>query len=281
VTGRGWLAVALAVALTGTLTGALVGCAGPDPDPSAAGAPGPVERLRVEVIDRFPHDPAAFTQGLELHDGLLYEGTGLLGQSEARVVAPETGQVQQAVPLPPEMFGEGLTLVGDRIWQLTWQDQTAFLRDRSTLAELDRASYTGEGWGLCYDQPRDRLVMSDGSATLTFRDPGTFEPAGTVQVSRDGAPLEQLNELECVGDRVWANVWMTDEIVRIDPETGRVDAVVDAAGLLSAEERTGTDVLNGIAAAPEFGGDGAPEDTFLITGKLWPTVFLVRFVPAE
>jgi glutaminyl-peptide cyclotransferase len=268
----------VAAGLAGALAAGLAGCSDPAGPASGSGS-GEVERLRVEVIGSFPHDPGAFTQGLELHQGRLYEGTGLYGESEIRVVVPETGQVEQVLPLPAEVFGEGLTLVGDRIWQLTWQEQTAFLRDRTTLVELDRVSYSGEGWGLCYDQPRDRLVMSDGTAVLTFRDPATFEPLGTVSVTRDGEPLVRINELECLGDQVWANVWMTDEIVRIDPETGRVGAVVDAAGLLPEDERAGADVLNGIAAAGEGGAGGPAGETFLITGKLWPTVFHVRFVP--
>jgi glutaminyl-peptide cyclotransferase len=265
---RWWVGIAL--------IGSLAGCSTPEP---AGGGTGGPERLQVEVVASYPHDPTAFTQGLELRDGILYEGTGLYGESEIRVVEPETGQVQQAEPLPAETFGEGLTVVGDRIWQLTWQDRTAFLRDRATLAELDRASYQGEGWGLCYDQPRERLVMSDGTPRLTFRDPTSFAEIGTVTVTRDGTPLAQINELECTADRVWANVWQTDEIVRIDPDTGRVDAVVNAAGLLTEAERAGADVLNGIAAAPGFGGAGSAEDTFLVTGKLWPRMFLVRFVP--
>lgn len=268
----------IGLALTGSLVGGLAGCSGDSA--AGGGGGGGVERLRVEVLETYPHDPTAFTQGLELHDGRLYEGTGMYGQSEVRIVAPETGQVVQAVPLPAELFGEGLTRVGDRLWQLTFQEQTALLRDAASLAELDRVSYQGEGWGLCYDQPRDRLIMSNGTPELTFRDPASFEPTGTVPVTRNGEPQAQINELECVGDRVWANIWQTDEIVRIDPESGRVDAVVDAAGLLSESERSAADVLNGIAAAPGFGDAGA-DDTFLITGKYWPTLFLVRFVPAE
>lgn len=264
----------LRAGLAAALVGPLVGCSAAAPADEGAGE---VARLRVEVIDSYPHDPTAFTQGLELHDGVLYEGTGLYAESEIRTVDPETGQVDQAVALPSETFGEGITVVGDQLWQLTWREQIAFRRDRATLAELDRASYPGEGWGLCFDQPRDRLVMSDGTAELTFRDPASFEPAGTVTVTRDGEPLTQINELECAGDRVWANVWQTDEIVRIDPGTGVVEAVVDASGLLSADEQAGADVLNGIAAAPGFGG--RPDaDTFLLTGKLWPRMFLVRFV---
>jgi glutaminyl-peptide cyclotransferase len=240
-----------------------------------------VAQLQVEVLERYPHDTAAFTQGLELHEGLLYESTGLYGESDARTVTPETGEVVELVELPDSVFGEGMTIVDDRIWQITWQEQTAFLRDRADLAELDQVSYTGEGWGICYDRDREQLVMSDGTPQLTFRDPISFEPTGTVTVTRAGQPVQRINELECVGDRVWANIWQTDEIVRIDHATGTVDAVVDASGLLTDEERASADVLNGIAAAPGFGGAASEEaDTFLITGKLWPTVFLVRFVPA-
>jgi glutaminyl-peptide cyclotransferase len=268
-----WLALAGVVAVT-----ALLPASGPPPaarTQPAAGMPaaGP-ERLRPEVLATYPHDTGAFTQGLELHDGLLYESTGQYGRSDVRVVEPETGKVRHRVPLPANAFGEGMTLVGERLWQLTWQEQYAFQRDRADLAELRQVPYAGEGWGVCHDPDRRRLVMSNGSADLTFRDPETFDPAGTVTVTLDGQPLTQLNELECVGDRVWANVWLTDRIVRIDPADGTVDAVVDAAGLLTPQEMAGVDVLNGIAAVP-----GA--DTFLITGKLWPKTFLVRFVPND
>jgi glutaminyl-peptide cyclotransferase len=275
-----WTGAGMAVALAATL----IGCA--DAGAEQVDAAGPaqaaaqVEQLTVEVIERYPHDTAAFTQGLELHEGLLYEGTGLEGQSDMRIVEPETGEVLESVDLPADVFGEGITLVGDRIWQITWQEQIAYLRDRDSLAELDQFTYTGEGWGVCHDEGNDRLVMSNGTAELTFRDPVTFEPTGTVTVTRDGQPLVRINELECVGDRVWANVWLTDEIVRIDPATGTVEAVVNAAGLLTPEEAAGADVLNGIAAAPTL-STSAGSGTFMITGKLWPWLFLVHFVPAS
>jgi glutaminyl-peptide cyclotransferase len=247
---------------------------------AAAVPPTPVPRvdttvgaLRVEVIATHPHDPEAFTQGLELHDGLLYESTGLYGRSDIRVTDLATGTVRQRVALPPDAFGEGLTVVGDVIWQLTWREGYAFRRDRATLAELDRVRYDGEGWGLCYDEGNDRLVMSDGTAELSFRDSETFDLLATVTVREDGRPLEMINELECVDGAVWANIWLTDRIVRIDPDRGIVEAVVDATGLLPEPDRADADVLNGIAAVPGT-------DTFLITGKLWPTVFLVRFVTA-
>ncbi|GGM96925.1 glutaminyl-peptide cyclotransferase [Lentzea pudingi] len=220
---------------------------------------------QVEVLQKIPHDATAFTQGLELVDGVLYEGTGLEGQSTMRALDPSTGNVQKKVDLPPDFFGEGITVVGDTIWQITWQNGVAIERDRRTLDELRRVEYQGEGWGICDDG--QRLVMSDGTAKLTFRDPRTFAETGSVQVSRDGKPLAQLNELECVGGKVWSNVWKTDEIVRIEPSTGQVTNTYD---LSSLKPQGDVDVLNGIAHVP-----GTNE--FLVTGKNWPTIFRVRF----
>lgn len=220
---------------------------------------------QVEVLQKIPHDATAFTQGLELVDGVLYEGTGLEGQSTMRALDPSTGNVQKKVDLPPDFFGEGITVVGDTIWQITWQNGVAIERDRKTLNELRRVDYQGEGWGICDDG--QRLVMSDGTAKLTFRDPKTFAETGSVQVSRDGKPLAHLNELECVGGKVWSNVWKTDEIVRIEPSTGQVTNTYD---LSSLKPQGDVDVLNGIAHVP-----GTNE--FLVTGKNWPTIFRVRF----
>jgi glutamine cyclotransferase len=221
---------------------------------------------QVEVLQKIPHDTSAFTQGLELVDGVLYEGTGLEGQSTMRALDPATGDVRKKVDLPQELFGEGITVVGDTIWQITWRNGVAIERDRKTLDELRRVQYQGEGWGICDDG--QRLVMSDGSAKLTFRDPKTFKETGSVQVTRDGRPLTQLNELECVGGRVWANVWKSDEIVRIDPAGGQVTNTYDLSAIKPAGD--GVDVLNGIAHVP-----GTNE--FLVTGKNWPTIFRVRF----
>lgn len=223
------------------------------------------------MINALGHDRSSFTQGLEIADGVLYEGTGTYGGSALRATDPATGDVRGETPLPADLFGEGITVRGDRIWQLTWQEGVAIERDRHTLRELRRVDYSGEGWGLCHDG--DRLVMSDGGDELTFRDPQTFAERGRVQVTAGGEPVEEINELECADGQVWANIWGSEQIIRIDPDSGAVTGVVDASGLLPADQRAGADVLNGIAAVPGT-------DEFLLTGKYWPSTFLVRFVPA-
>jgi glutaminyl-peptide cyclotransferase len=244
----------------------LVAACAPDPPPDTPSAE------RVQVLEERPHDTAAFTQGLELKDGELYEGTGELGESSIRAVDPASGRVLRKADLPGQFFGEGITVVGTKIWQLTWRNGVAIERDRQTLAETRRVEYSGEGWGLCSDGRR--LIMSDGTDLLTFRDPQTFAKTGEVRVRRVGEPVTQLNELECANGSVYANVWHTDEILRIDPASGRVSSVIDATGLLPDEQRDGENVLNGIAAIPGT-------DRFLITGKRWPRMFVVKFVPAE
>jgi glutamine cyclotransferase len=217
-----------------------------------------------------PHDPGAYTQGLVWDHGTLYESAGLYGSSSLRQVDPLTGDVRRRLDLPPGFFAEGLAQVGDRLVQLTWKEGVAFVYDSRTFERVGEHHYEGEGWGLCNDG--SRLVMSDGSDRLSFRDPRTFALLGGVDVRLDGRPARQLNELECVGDAVYANVWMTDEILRIDPASGRVTAVVDAGGLLDATDLAHADVLNGIAY-------DAAKRTFLITGKLWSKLFEVVFVP--
>ena len=249
------------------------GAAAPTAPPPAP--PRNVPVLRPEIVAELPHDPTAFTQGLEVDGDDVVEGTGLEGRSQLRELDPATGAVRRAVPLPDRYFGEGLTVVGARVWQLTWQDGVALEWDRATLALRREVPLDGEGWGLCHEDRGDsggRLVRSDGTDLLRFHDPDTFAEQGSIAVTLDGAPVTRLNELECVGGEVWANVWQTDRIVRIDPADGRVTAVVDATGLLDPARRAGADVLNGIAAVP--GGSGE----FLITGKLWPVMFRVRFV---
>jgi glutaminyl-peptide cyclotransferase len=235
--------------------------------------PSSVEYLVPEVIATYPHDTASYTEGLLWHEGTLYESTGRVNQSYIRQVNPETGEVLRQIDVP-DVFGEGIAIVDNRIIELTWQDEVAFVYNLDTFASVGSFTYIGEGWALCYDG--EQLVMSDGSANLFFRDPETFELIGQVPVTLDGNPVVNVNELECVGDEVYANIWLTDTIMRIDKATGNITAVIDAVGLLTAEERTqaGHDgVLNGIAYVPE-------EDVFFITGKQWPYMFKVNFVPS-
>jgi glutaminyl-peptide cyclotransferase len=235
-----------------------------------------VELMVPDVISVRPHDPESFLQGLVLHDGVFYESAGQYELSNVREVDPETGEVLRRAEAPDEVFAEGLALTpDDRLIQLTWQEHQAFVYDRETFELLDTFEYEGEGWGLCYDDESDQLYMSDGSPYLTLRNPNTFEASREITVTFEGQPVERLNELECVGDSIYANVWQTDFIVRIDKETGVITGIVNAAGLLTPEEITAAGsngVLNGIAY-------DAQNDVFYITGKLWPHLFEVRFVP--
>ncbi|CAM2932568.1 glutaminyl-peptide cyclotransferase [Prescottella defluvii] len=251
----------------------LAGCSAGTDDDAPPEQVTVAQSLRPEIVRELPHDPDAFTQGLEISDGTLYESTGLVGRSWVRATELDTGAERARADLPQPMFGEGITVVDDTVWQLTWKDGVAVARDRGTLAEERRVRYDGEGWGLCA-QP-DRLVMSDGSGALTFRDPATFEPTGSVEVTLDGRPVDELNELECASDgSVYANVWQTDTILRIDPASGVAVGRIDAAALraaLPAGASADIDVLNGIAQIPGT-------DRFLVTGKLWPRMFEVRFV---
>lgn len=229
-----------------------------------------VEELEVRVVRRYPHADDAFTQGLIWHGGVLYESTGQYGHSSLRRVRLEDGEILAERRLEPQLFGEGLAVVGQHLIQLTWRAGVAVVSDLGSLEERKRLRYPGEGWGLCFDG--DALVMSDGSAVLKFRDPETMELVREVTVSKNGRPVPRLNELECVGSDVYANIWQRQEILRIDAETGRVTGSIDASNLLSRREALRADVLNGIAYKPET-------DTFLLTGKLWPHVFEVELVP--
>ena len=234
---------------------------------------GPTLEHRVEVLRVLPHRTDAFTQGLVFDDGELFESTGLVGSSSLARIDLADGSVDAEIAVDPDVFAEGLALFDGRLVQLTWKDEVAFVWDAESFDLVDRFDYDGEGWGLCHDG--SRLVMSDGSPDLTFRDPDTFEETGSVRVRRGDDPVEELNELECVGDRVYANVWHTDTIVEIDPSDGSVTAVVDASPLRSRLDPPPTDaqaVLNGIAHDPRSG-------TFWLTGKLWPQLFEVRIEP--
>lgn len=229
-----------------------------------------LEELRLRVVRKYPHARDAFTQGLIWHEGAMYESTGQYGQSSIRKVRLEDGKVLAHRKLEPRFFGEGLERVGDHLIQLTWRAGLAFVLDLTTLEEHKTLRYAGEGWGLCYDGTA--LVMSDGSSMLEFRDPESMALLGEVSVLKNGHPVRKLNELECVGSEVYANIWQRNEILRIDRKSGRVTATIDASGLLSRSEAMRAGVLNGIAYKPE-------SKTFLITGKRWPHVFEVELVP--
>lgn len=223
-----------------------------------------------EVVSRRPHDAGAYTQGLLFGPaGELYESTGLYGESTLRQVDPQRGDIVRLVDLPAEFFGEGLALVGDRLIQLTWREGIAAVWDRTSFAPTGAFEYEGEGWGLCLGG--DRLVMSDGSDELTFRDPSTFAVIERVEVTIDGEPQRSLNELECVGEHIWANVYRSDRIVRIDGDTGEVDGILDLAGIIAPHpaDASSGDVLNGIAWDPT-------SETFLVTGKRWPELIEIR-----
>lgn len=236
------------------------------------------------IVATHPFDASSFTQGLELEDdGTLLVGTGWEGES--RIYRTTLDDVELASSdLDPAWFGEGITRHGDHIWQLTWKQQTAVKRDAGTLQEIGRASYRGEGWGLC--STGEELIMSDGSDQLRRLDPDTFEELGRVRVTLDGAPARQLNELECVDGDVYANLFLSTDIVRIDmPEAGPlldaaevapvapVTAVIDGAGLPNNARPDPNHVLNGIAHVPGT-------DRFLLTGKRWPDLYEVELVPA-
>ncbi len=229
--------------------------------------------LVPEVINVYPHDAKAFTQGLIWDAGYLYESTGLWGGSSLRRVDIESGNPQQIVPLDDTYFAEGLERVGDQLIQLTWRAGEAFVYDFETFELLNSIDYEGEGWGLCYD---DRyLFMSDSTSFLSVRDPISFELIFRGAVTLDGQiiPPQLLNELECVGEHIYANAWNTDYIFRIDKFTGEITAIIDASALLSADERAelaSGSVLNGIAYNPE-------SETFFITGKKWNKIFEVVF----
>ncbi len=227
------------------------------------------ERLSLRVVAAYPHDPEAFTQGLLWHAGKLYESTGLRGRSTLRRVDLQTGRVEQRVALDGKIFGEGLGLVGKRLFQLTWQSGKVLIWSLDDFSIIGEKPYSGEGWGICFQ--RGVLYMSDGSDRLQLRDPVTFREEGRVAIRSGGRPLAKLNELECVDGLVYANVWQKDEIVRIDPAVGEVTGIINASNLLTPSERKKADVLNGIAFVPETG-------RFLITGKLWPKLFEVEIV---
>lgn len=249
------------------LSSATVALAACEPTDDTAASAVPV--LTPKVIERLDYDPNLFTQGLELDtDGNILVSSGRYGESGMVRMTP-AGEVLAAASLPDEYFGEGATRFGDSVWQLTWQEGIAMRRDATSLELLDTANYEGEGWGLCARE--DELILSDGTSQLRRMDPATFAQRERFEVTLEGTPVEGLNELECVGDAVYANVFMSTDIVRIDAATGQVTALIDASGLPNNAERDINNVLNGIAHIPDT-------EEFLVTGKRWPDLYRVTFV---
>lgn len=221
-----------------------------------------------EVVNSWPHDTKAFTQGLIYHDGAFYESTGQVGESSLRKVEPTTGKVLRKIDVPAPYFAEGLALIGGKLHQLTWENQKAFVYDLATFGKLGEFHVDGEGWGLTEDDTS--LILSDGSNQIRFLDPATFAIKRTISVVHKGQPLRQLNELEYVKGEIYANIWHKDQIVRVDPQTGAITGWIDLKGLLPAGQvADGEAVLNGIAY-DEAG------DRLFVTGKLWPKVFEIR-----
>ncbi len=237
---------------------------------SAAVLAGQARVDTYKVIHTYPHDPKAFTQGLEVVDGKFYEGTGMHGESTIRIVNIATGAVAKKEPIPYMYFGEGITLFGGRMFELTWQNGAAFVYNPQTFQKTGQYEYKGEGWGLTHDSKQ--LIMSDGSPSLRFLDPATFHETGRIYVTDGGRPVPELNELEYIDGEVWANIWQTNRIARINPQTGQVNSWVDMTGLLTPAESKGADVLNGIAY-------DAKTKRIFVTGKYWPKLFEIQVVP--
>ncbi len=229
-----------------------------------------VPRYGYQIINTYPHNIEAFTQGLFYYEGFLYEGTGKNGFSSLSKITLEDASVVQSRPLASRYFGEGIEIVGDRIFQLTWKSHMVFVYDKETFEQIGTHYNATEGWGLAYDG--DQLILSDGSADLQFLDPETFVPASRVTVTLNGNPVNSLNELEFINGEVWANVWQTDFIVRIDPATGVINSIIDLTGLSEQTELGSFEaVLNGIAWDNE-------QERLFVTGKHWANLFEIELV---
>ncbi|MDG6222912.1 MAG: glutaminyl-peptide cyclotransferase [Candidatus Bathyarchaeota archaeon] len=225
-----------------------------------------------EIINSYPHDESAFTQGLVIEDGILYEGTGLEGHSTLRRVDIETGEVKQQISLSNNLFGEGITVFKDEIIQLTWTSNIGFVYNKTTFELLRTFNYTTEGWGLTHNG--SMLIMSNGTSTLNFLDPQTFEIINQIDVYNEEGPVTMLNELEYINGSIYANIWQEDTIVIINPKTGNVTGQIDLTGLKDLVNQTSRDVLNGIAYDQN-------ENRFFVTGKFWSKLFEIKLVPME
>ena len=223
------------------------------------------------ITNTYPHDPTAFTQGLVFENGALYEGTGREGFSSIRKVDLTTGEILKSHKLSAKYFGEGITIFDNKIIQLTWRSNVGFVYDMNTFDLLEEFTYPTEGWGITHDG--ERLIMSDGTSTIYFLDPVTFDRVGSINVSENGTPIIFLNELEYIKGEIYANVWYTDSIVRIDPETGNVTGRINLTGLINPNNYAhNVNVLNGIAYDNENG-------RLFVTGKYWPKLFEIELVP--
>ncbi len=242
--------------------------------PAATPTSAVAQKYTYTVVNTYPHDRAAFTQGLVFDEaGQLYEGTGLYGKSSLRKVDLQTGDALQQSNLAPNRFGEGITIWGDKIIQLTWKSGAGYVYDKESFELLRQFHYPTEGWGITRDD--EKLIMSDGSSTLYFWDPETLAEIGRVTVFDENGPVIRLNELEYVNGEVWANVWQTSRIARINPQTGRVTGWIDMRGLLTAADRSQpVDVLNGIVFNAQTG-------QLFVTGKLWPKLFEIEVIPVK
>lgn len=240
----------------------------PSPAVVEAGNAARPANYSYEVVKTWPHDRMAFTQGLVVHGESFLESTGLNGQSSLREVERKTGRVLKQISLPAEFFGEGLAVLNGRAYQLTWRNRRGFVYNADTFRREGEFAYEGEGWGLTTDG--QALILSDGTHRIRFLDPKTFKVLRTIEVMAEGKPVDRLNELEWIKGEIFANVWVTNRVVRIDPGSGRVRGVIDFNGLLDpSERRADTEMLNGIAY-------DAKADRLFITGKRWPKIFEVR-----
>jgi glutaminyl-peptide cyclotransferase len=235
----------------------------------SAGAAAPI--LGYKVVAEYPHSTDSYTEGFLYRDGLFYEGTGIAGRSALLVIQPETGKPVQTRALTPQYFGEGIVDWGPNIYQWTWQTHVCFVYDRFTLRQLKELSYTGEGWGMT--RTAKEIITSDGTATLRFRDPDTFKETHHILVKDGDRTIDELNELEFIKGEIYANVWHSDRIARINPRDGHVIAWIDLTGLLPDDQKINEEsVLNGIAY-------DAKRDRLFVTGKQWPKIFEIKVVP--
>lgn len=230
----------------------------------------PPKTYTYEVVASYPHLTSSYTQGLQFIDGVMWEGTGEYGHSKLQTIDLETGRANVIASLPRTEFGEGITVLGDKVYQLTWQNRTMHVYDRATGKRLRSIPYEGEGWGLTSDG--ERLYMSDGSSVIRIIDPQTYKRTGSISVLYEGKSVPYLNELEWIDGRIWANVYTLDQIVIIDPATGNVEGLLDLTGILPEEEiYASTDVLNGIAYDAE-------RDRIFVTGKNWSRIFEIKII---